>query len=103
MIGIREYRAKFIERLSTVTDTIEAENIFHLILEQFRNLKRVDLALDRALILASEETAKWNAVLNQLLDEVPVQYILGRTSFYGLDFVVNEHVLIPRPETEELV
>jgi release factor glutamine methyltransferase len=61
------------------------------------------LALDPKLIFLEEELALWNSILEQLKLEIPIQYLLGSTSFYGLDFEVNENVLIPRPETEELV
>lgn len=103
MITIKEYRANFIARLSAVTDPMEAETIFHMVLEAFTGMKRVAIALNPQQQFTSDEVQKWDRVLEQLLQEVPVQYILGQTSFFGLEFAVNEHVLIPRPETEELV
>jgi release factor glutamine methyltransferase len=53
--------------------------------------------------LSEAEVAKWNAILAQLQQEKPIQYITGSTWFYGLKFEVNENTLIPRPETEELI
>ena len=53
--------------------------------------------------LRLEEEAVWNAVLSRLLAHEPLQYITGRADFYGLRFFVSNAVLIPRPETEELV
>ena len=103
MIPIRQYRTDFIQQLSVTVDAIEAENIFYLVLESFRNLRRVDLALNPNLEFDESEVAQWNAVLEQLKNEIPVQYILGKTHFCGLEFEVNDSVLIPRPETEELV
>ena len=100
---IRNYRDTFILTLSETVDAIEAESIFHLILEDLRDLRRVDLALDPTISFSDEEILKWNEILEKLKQHIPVQYILGSTSFFGLKFIVNENVLIPRPETEELV
>ncbi len=72
-------------------------------MEDLQQLKRVDLALNPDLSLSEEQLNKWNAYLVQLKLEIPVQYVLGKTNFFGLDFEVNPAVLIPRPETEELV
>ena len=100
---IKEYRAHFIQELTPLYDAGEAESFFYLILEEKQQLKRIDLALHPDLVFSAAEVAVWNSILAPLKQEIPIQYLLGKTSFYGLDFSVNEHVLIPRPETEELV
>jgi release factor glutamine methyltransferase len=100
---IKEYRSQFIQELTPIYDEGEAESFFYLILEEKRQLKRIDLALDPELVFLDKEMVSWNSILEQLKLEIPIQYLLGKTSFFGLDFEVNENVLIPRPETEELV
>lgn len=100
---IKKYRRFFIEELTSVYDAGEAESFFYLILEDKQHLKRIDLALNPDLILSEIEIEGWGLILAALKQEIPIQYLLGKTNFYGLDFQVNSNVLIPRPETEELV
>ncbi|MGN7809755.1 peptide chain release factor N(5)-glutamine methyltransferase [Flavobacterium johnsoniae] len=100
---IKQYRTQFIKELSSLYDAYEAESFFYLILEDKHKLRQIDLALNHELAFTEEDFVVWDSLLAQLKKEVPIQYLLGKTNFYGLDFEVNENVLIPRPETEELV
>ncbi|PIF31041.1 release factor glutamine methyltransferase [Flavobacterium sp. 9] len=100
---IKQYRTQFIKELAPFYDAYEAESFFYLILEDKHQLRQIDLALNHELTFTENDFVVWDSLLAQLKQEVPIQYLLGKTSFYGLDFEVNENVLIPRPETEELV
>lgn len=100
---IKQYRTQFIKELSPFYDAYEAESFFYLILEDKHKLRQIDLALNHELTFSDSDFVVWDSLLAQLKKEVPIQYLLGKTNFYGLDFEVNENVLIPRPETEELV
>ena len=97
------YRTQFIEALEPIHGMDEAESFFYLILEDKHKMKRIDLALEPNFEFSDEAINVWENLVAQLKKEIPIQYLLGNTEFYGLPFIVNENVLIPRPETEELV
>ena len=100
---INKYKDNFIKSLLPFYDEIEAESFFYLILDNKHQLRRIDLALDVNKEFSEKDISYWNTVLEKLKTQIPIQYILGTTYFYGLEFTVDENVLIPRPETEELV
>ena len=103
MIKLKTYKTIFVQNLLPFYDEMEIESFFYLILEQNHNLKRIDLALNPDLEISKYDIETWNIICEKLKQEIPIQYILGKTSFYGLDFFVDKSVLIPRPETEELI
>ena len=72
-------------------------------MESISKFLQIDFVLHPNETLSDENLQKWNQFLSELMLGKPIQYILGVTEFYGLPFLVNENVLIPRPETEELV
>ena len=100
---IKEYKINFINSLLPFYDEMEAESFFYLILENRHQLRRIDLALDADKEFSDAEISNWNFILEKLKTQIPIQYILGTTHFYSSEFIVDENVLIPRPETEELV
>ena len=81
----------------------EVDSFFYLLIEHYLNLQRFVLALQPNLTLTKEEEQPLFEALSELKLQRPVQYIIGSTSFMDLDFEVNENVLIPRPETEDLI
>lgn len=85
----------------TVYDTQEAKEIVFWLLEHELNLKKIDILADKP--VNNTRNVDWDTIITRINKHEPIQYILGETIFYGRRFLVDEAVLIPRPETEELV
>lgn len=85
----------------TVYDTQEAKEIIFWLLEHELGLKKIDILSNRP--LDPSKNIDWDLIVKRLNNHEPIQYILGETTFYGRRFLVDDSVLIPRPETEELV
>lgn len=95
----QQCKALLSANLSHLYDQREAGNIVSLLMEEW--LGKEALRQDRE--LTSAEYQRFMEAESRLLHAEPVQYILGYTWFYNHTFLVNPDVLIPRPETEELV
>lgn len=100
---VKQYRNYFNETLKTIYPITEIDSFFFLLLEEYLGFRRVDIVLKSDFKITQETLNLLQSATKQLEQEIPLQYIIGKTEFYGLPFVVNKYVLIPRPETEELV
>ncbi|WP_457615835.1 peptide chain release factor N(5)-glutamine methyltransferase [Lutibacter sp.] len=100
---IQKIKRLFYNELSELYPQKEIQSFLNLLSEHKLNKTRIDLALQPQLPLTQNQTSYYLDALERLKKQEPIQYIIGSTEFYGLPFKVNSQVLIPRPETEELV
>ena len=100
---VRDIRKYYCEQLCSVYDNDEANAMTLILLEHYFNITRVKIALEPELRLSESEMLTFHFAVKDLLKNKPIQYIIGETEFCDLKFKVNENVLIPRPETSELV
>ncbi len=89
--------------LQTVYEVREARNIAALVVEHLTGLSKTDRIFRKEQAITDQQHLQLEQYLEELLRGKPVQYVLQEAWFGGLKFYVNESVLIPRPETEELV
>jgi release factor glutamine methyltransferase len=96
-------KSGYIKMLSEKYGLDESKQLLDILIESFFGYSRIGMALDPEIRLSESEIIKLHKAVKALLANKPVQYITGKSRFLDLTLSVNESVLIPRPETEELV
>lgn len=100
---LKSLRTFFNDELIGYYPETEVESFFNLLSEDILNMKRITISQNLYAVVSGKKYEKFQKAITRLKNYEPIQYILGNTEFYGLLFQVNPSVLIPRPETEELV
>jgi release factor glutamine methyltransferase len=100
---LKDYKLFFTDTLATLYPKTEIDSFFFLLIEEYLEFQRIDLILKPDFLITDATLSLFKKALERLKKEEPIQYILGKTEFYGYPFLVNKNTLIPRPETEELV
>ena len=100
---IKDLYRNFLVQLQKIYSLGEATAITEWVFEKMASLKRSDILKNPEKKITPAADKLIQETLQQLLSHKPVQYVLGEAWFYRMKFKVNAHVLIPRPETEELV
>ena len=83
-------------------DEREAGNIAELVMENISGWKKIDRVMNKSAMLSGAQAQQLAAYTKALLENMPLQYVLHEAWFYGMKLYVDENVLVPRPETEEL-
>jgi release factor glutamine methyltransferase len=102
-MSLQEIKAFLKQKLATKIDAVELSSLMGMLIEAVTGWNRMQQIVNVNTELTKKQQAQIEQYAEQLLAGQPIQYILGKAWFMGNEFMVNEHVLIPRPETEELV
>ena len=99
----QDYKIYFKKEISANYTEAESSILFEIFLEYLTDLNKIELRKVMTQEIEKTDSLPLQNIIEQLKTGKPYQQILGETEFYGLKFFVDEHVLIPRPETEELL
>ena len=100
---ISELKHFFKEQLAHIYTVSETSELFFILCNKILGMDKFELRISQNITISKEKTVVFENVISELKSGKPYQQILGETEFYGLKFFVDENVLIPRPETEELL
>lgn len=93
----------FQNELNDDFDGREINQFLYMLFDAWKGWNRAQVQLNQEEVLSNEEVTRFHLALAKLKEHQPIQYIISRIYFHGLELVVTPDVLIPRPETEELV
>ena len=102
-MNLKDLKKELFAELSSVFDISEIETFFYRLIDHQLGLSKIDMVLNPDVTITAKDDTFFKTAIRELKNEKPIQYIIGSTEFYGLNFKVTEATLIPRPETEELV
>jgi len=102
-MNLSTFFRNFIQQLQQIYSAHESANITDMCFEKIAGITKSDVIKNPDFSLSTIHFKNLEAALAELLLHKPIQYVLGEAWFYKLKFKVDESVLIPRPETEELV
>ena len=100
---LQEAQQQLLTSLYELYDNREAANIANWVMEHVTGMRKIDRIMHKQSLLPPDGIARLEQYTRELLTHKPVQYVLHEAWFCGMPFYVDESVLIPRPETEELV
>lgn len=100
---LRQAEKLISKAIETIYEEDEAANIALLVIEGCTGLSKKQFLLQKEEEITAEQQTRIQAYIKRLLNHEPIQYIMQKTWFYGMELFVDKNVLIPRPETEELV
>jgi release factor glutamine methyltransferase len=100
---IEKARKEIFASINCIYEKDEANNIAELALEHVTRLSRIEILLNKSIALSKDQNELLAKITTRLQHHEPIQYILNEAWFGGMKFYVDKNVLIPRPETEELV
>ena len=102
-MNLKELKTYFISSIAHLYASEEVLSFFYLLAEKQLGLSRIAIALQPEQEISEAAKLAFNKAISRLGNFEPIQFITGDTEFFGLTLMVDKSVLIPRPETEELV
>jgi len=100
--NLSSIRDSFVKRLSSIYTAREAENMFYVLMADAFNKTKLDMSINGLEFSAGQEQL-FEGMVSRLMENEPIQYVIGKALFMDDYYTVDRSTLIPRPETEELV
>jgi release factor glutamine methyltransferase len=100
---IGDIRNHYRQKLAAIYSDKEAETLLFILIAEYTGLSRAEILMKPEEPITESQLLKIHFGVKALQNHKPIQYVIGKTDFFGMTFVLTPDVLIPRPETEELV